>query len=52
MVESPKPEAVAASESGPVVERRCDQCGERFDPQYHCFVCSVHATCACADDPE
>lgn len=38
-------------------ERSCDLCGEPFDFRYsrdgrHCFVCSVHATCACADDPE
>lgn len=55
MPESPTPEAGAPAELVSV-ERSCEQCGEQFDPRYsrdgqHCFVCSVHATCACADEP-
>jgi len=56
MAESQSQEAAAPPESA-FAQRNCDQCGEAFDPRYsrdgrHCFVCSVHATCACADDPE
>lgn len=37
--------------------RRCEACSEEFDPRFsrggtHCFQCSVHESCACADEPE
>ncbi len=38
-------------------EAHCQSCGEAFDPRFSrdgtlCFQCSVHESCACADDPE
>jgi hypothetical protein len=53
------PNEPVETESAPskVPERSCVACGEPISelvatrPEY-CFVCAVHAVCACADETE
>lgn len=53
----PETEACVASEPERATFQRCVSCGELIAEPVatrpeHCFVCAVHAVCACADEPD
>lgn len=53
--EQRRSQGVATSQGAAAENRvRCASCGSDFDPETtqteHCFECSVHLICSCADE--